>query len=85
MKTTGSGGVVAQFEFELDKPNQTFPAGLASFRRGQPHGEPRRHPGHQQGSPHASGHPGATEGCRRWPRRRGPKAVERSKLRAAAH
>ena len=76
---------MAQFEFELDKPNQTFPAGLASIRRGQPHGEPRRHPGHQQGSPHSSGHPGATKGCRCRPCRRGPKAVERSKLRAAAH
>ena len=26
MKTTGSGGVVAQFEFELDKPHKAFPA-----------------------------------------------------------
>ena len=67
MKTTGSGGVVAQFEFELDKPQETFPAGLAGFRRG----------------PHGLGHPGATGGRR--PCRRGPKAIERSKMRAAAH
>lgn len=43
MKTTGSGGVVAQFEFELGKPHKTFPAGLAGFWRGQTHGDPRRH------------------------------------------
>ena len=28
--------LVAQFEFELDKPHKTFPAGLPGFRRGQP-------------------------------------------------
>ena len=85
MKTTGSGGVVGQFEFELDKPHKTFPAGLTGFRRGQSQCEPRRHPGHKTGSPHAPGHPGAMEGRHRRPRRRGPKGIERSRLRAAAH
>ena len=85
MKTTGSGGVVAQFEFELDKPHKTFPAGPPGFRRGQPQRDPRRHPGHQPGSPHAPGHPGAAGGSRRRPRRWGPKAIERSRLQAAAH
>ena len=28
MKTTESGGVLAQFEIELDKPHKPFPAGL---------------------------------------------------------
>ena len=81
LKTTGSGGVVAQFEFELDKPHKSFPAGLPGFRRGQPPRVPRHHPGHEPGSPHAPGHPGATGDSRR----RGPKAIERSRLRAAAH
>ena len=85
MKTTGSGGVVAQFEFELDKPHKSFPAGLPGFRRSQPQRVPRRHPGHEPGSPLAPGHPGAAGGSRRRPRRRGPKAIERSRLRAAAH
>ena len=61
MKTTGSGGVVAQFEFELDKPHKSFPAGLPGFRRGQPPRVPRHHPGHEPGSPNAPGHPGAVE------------------------
>ena len=74
---------MAQFEFELEKPNEIFPTGPAGFRRGQPQGESLRHPGHQPGSPHAPGHPGATGGRR--PRRRGPKAIERSRMRAAAH
>ena len=82
MKTTGSGGVVAQFEFQLDKPHKSFPAGLPGFRRSQPQRVPRHH---EPGSPHAPGHPGAVEGSRRRPRRRGPKAIERSRLRAAAH
>ena len=85
MKTTGSGGVVAQFEFELDKPHKSFPTGLPGFRRGQPLRVPRHHPGHEPGSPHAPGHPGAVGGSRRRPQRRGPKAIERSRLRAAAH
>ena len=85
MKTTGSGGVVAQFEFELDKPHKSFPAGLPGFRRSQSQRAPGRHPGHESGSPNAPGHPGATGGSRRRPRRRGPKAIERSRLRAAAH
>ena len=85
MKTTGSGGVMAQFEFELEKPNEIFPTGPAGFRQGQPQGEPRRHPRHQPGSSHAPGHPGATGGRRSRPRRRGPKAIERSRMRAAAH
>ena len=85
MKTTGSGGVVAQFEFELEKPNEIFPTGPAGFRRGQPQGEPRRHPVHKLGSPHASGHPGAPGGRDRHPLRLGPKAIERSRIRAAAH
>ena len=76
---------MAQFEFELEKPNEIFPTGPAGFRRGQPQGESRRHPRHQPGSPHAPGHPGATGGRRSRPRRRGPKAIERSKMRAAAH
>ena len=83
MKTTGSGGVMAQFEFELEKPNEIFPTGPAGFRRGQPQGEPRQHPDYQPGSAHASGHPGATGG--RCPRRRGPKVIEHSRMRAAAH
>ena len=78
MKKTGSGGVVAQFEFKLDKPHK-------SFRRGQPQRAPRRHPGHEPGSPHAPGHPGAAGGSRRRPRRQGPKAIERSRLPATAH
>ena len=85
MKTTGSGGVVAQFEFELDKPHKSFPAGLPGFRRSQPQRAPRRQPGHETGSPNAPGHPGATGGSRRRPRRRGPKAIERSRLQATAH
>ena len=76
---------MAQFEFELEKPNEIFPTGPAGFRQGQPQGEPRRHPRHQPGSSHAPGHPGATGGRRSRPRRRGPKAIERSKMRAAAH
>ena len=40
---------------------------------------------HETGSPNAPGNPGATGGSRRRPRRRGPKAIERSRLRAAAH
>ena len=76
---------MAQFEFKLEKPNETFPAGPAGFRRGQPQGEPWRHPGHQPGSPHAPGHPKATGGRRRHPCRRGPKAIKRSRMRAAAH
>ena len=36
MKTTGSGGVVAQFEFELDKPHKSFPAGLPGFGEANP-------------------------------------------------
>ena len=55
MKTMGSAGVVAQFEFELEKPNEIFPTGPAGFRRGQPQGESRRPPRHQPGSPHAPG------------------------------
>ena len=35
MKTTESGGVLAQFEIELDKPHKPFPAGLPGFRRSQ--------------------------------------------------
>ena len=35
MKTTGSGGVVAQFEFELDKPHKSFPAVQASLASGE--------------------------------------------------
>ena len=85
MKTTGRRRVVAQFEFQLEKPNEIFPTGPAGFRQGQPQGEPRRHPRHQPGSSHAPGHPGATGGRRSRPRRRGPKAIERSKMRAAAH
>ena len=77
--------LVAQFEFELDKPHKSFPAGLPGFRRSQPQCAPRRQPGHETGSPNAPGHPGATGGSRRRPRRRGPKAIERSRLRAAAH
>ena len=85
MKKTGSGGVVAQFEFKLDKPHKSFPSGLPGFRRGQPQRAPRRHPGHEPGSPHAPGHPGAAGGSRRRPRRQGPKAIERSRLPATAH
>ena len=85
MKTTESGGVLAQFEIELDKPHKPFPAGLPGFRRSQSHRAPRRHPGHESDSPNAPGHPGATGVSRRRPRRRGPKAIERSRLRAAAH
>ena len=85
MKTTGSEGVVAQFEFELDKPHKSFPAGLPGFRRSQYQHALRRHPGHESGSPNAQGHPGATGGSCRRPRRRGPKAMERSRLCAAAH
>ena len=76
---------MAQFEFELEKPYDIFPAGPAGSRRGQPHGEARRHPQHQPGSPRAPGHPGATGNHRSRPRRRGPKAIERSRMRAAAH
>ena len=83
MKTTGRRRVVAQFEFQLEKPNEIFPTGPAGFRRGQPQGEPRQHPDYQPGSAHASGHPGATGG--RCPRRRGPKVIEHSRMRAAAH
>ena len=36
MKTTGSGGVVAQFEFELDKLHKSFPAGLPGFGEANP-------------------------------------------------
>ena len=43
METTESGGVLAQFEIELDKPNKPFPAGLPGFRRSQSHRAPRRH------------------------------------------
>ena len=52
MKTIGSGGVVAQFEFELDKPHKSFPAGLPGFRRSQSQRAPRQHPGHESGSMH---------------------------------
>ena len=76
---------MAQFESELDKPHKTFPAGLPGFRRGQPQREPRRHPGHKPGSFHAAGHPRAAGGSRRQPRCWGPKAIERSRLRAATH
>ena len=76
---------MAQFEFELEKLYDIFPAGPASSRRGQPPGEARRHPQHQPGSPRAPGHPGATGNHRSRPRRRGPKAIERSRMRAAAH
>ena len=79
----GSGGVVAQFEFELEKPNEIFPTGPAGFRRGKTQGESWRHPLHQPGSPHALGHAGATGGRR--PRRQGPKVIERSRMCAAAH
>ena len=74
MKTTESGGVLAQFEIELDKPHKPFPAGLPGFRRSQSHRAPRRHPGHESGSSNAPGQPGATRVSRRRPRRRGPKA-----------
>ena len=43
MKTTESGGVLAQFEIELDKPHKPFPTGLPGFRRSQSHRAPRRH------------------------------------------
>ena len=33
MKTTGSGGVVAQFEFELEKPNEIFPTAQCAVRK----------------------------------------------------
>ena len=72
-------------QFKLDKPHKSFPAGLPGFRRSQPQRAPRRQPGHETGSPNAPGNPGATGGSRRRPRRRGPKAIERSRLRAAAH
>ena len=85
MKTTGSGGVVAQFEFELDKPHKSFPAGLPGFQRSQPQRPPRRHRGHETGSQNAPRHPGATGGSRRRPRHCGPKEIKRSRLRAAAH
>ena len=85
MKTKGDGRVMAQFEFELEKPYDIFPAGPAGSQRGQPQGEARRHPQHQPGSPRAPGHPGATGNHRSRPRRRGPKAIERSRMRAAAH
>merc|ERR1711936_44625 len=37
METTERGGVLAQFEIELEKPHEPFPAGLPGFRRGQSH------------------------------------------------
>ena len=85
METTESGGVLAQFEIELDKPHKPFPAGLPGFRRSQSHCVPRCHPGHESGSSNAPGQPGATRVSRRRPRRCGPKAIECSRLRAAAH
>ena len=85
MKTTESGGGLAQFEIELDKPHKPFPAGLPGFRRSQSQRPPRQHPGHESGSTNAPGQPGASRVSRRRPRRRGPKAIERSRLRAAAH
>ena len=85
METTERGGVLAQFEIELEKPHEPFPAGLPGFRRSQSQRPPRQHPGHESGSTNAPGQPGASRVSRRRPRRRGPKAIERCRLRAAAH
>ena len=71
--------------FDLEKPNEIFPTGPAGFRRGQLQGESRQHPRHQPGSPHAPGHSGATGNHCSRPRRRGPKVIEHSRMRAAAH
>ena len=60
METTQSGGVLAQFEIELEKPHEPFPAGLPGFRRGQSHRAPRQHPDQESGSTNAPGLPGTT-------------------------
>ena len=85
METTERGGVLAQFEIELEKPHEPFPAGLPGFRRGQSHRAPRQDPDLESGSTNAPGQPGTSRAGRRRPRRRGPKAIERSRLRSAAH